>query len=145
MHRRDPDLSAEGSGGEGRLDISHCREELRDQALVVGEKDLIADVDEGDLAGRVERDDVRLDPLSRHVGIGGEAGNVAVGDSDDDADSGVGQGLDDGRIGSIEADLLDGGGLEELRGGRRRREVVGDLAVVDADEGLRHCGTESGD
>lgn len=121
------------------MDISHGGEELRDEALIVGEKDLVADVDEVDVAGRVEGEDIRVHPLSRRVRIGGEGRDVAVGCADGDCDSGAGEGLDDGRVGAVEPDALDGGGLEELGGGRRWREVIGDLAVVDADEGLRIC------
>ena len=36
-------------------------------------------------------------------------------------------------------DFSNGGGFEEIGRGLRRRKVVGDLAVVHADEGLRLC------
>ena len=140
MDGRDPDFAAKARGGEGGLEISHRRKELRDENLVAEGEDLVADGDEGDLAGGVEGEDVRVDPLSGGVGIGSQAGDVAG--TDDDLDAGAGEGGDDGRIGAVEADPLDRSGAEEVGSGRRRREVVGDLAVVDADEGLRLCKTD---
>lgn len=140
MDGRDPDFAAETGRGEGGLEISHRRKELRDECLVSEGEDLVADGDEGDVAGGVEGEDIRIDPLSGGVGIGGQAGDVSG--ADDDLHAGAGEGGDDGRIGAVEADLLDRSGAEEVGGGRRRREVVGGLAVVDADEGLRLCKTD---
>lgn len=119
------------------MDISHCRNELRHEISVAGGQDLVADGDQSDVASRVVRKHIRVDPLCGGGEIGGEAGNVAVGGADDDTDAGVSEGSENHRIGAVEADFSDGGGLEELDGGLRRREVVGDLAVVYADEGLR--------
>lgn len=112
-------------------------------AVKAARADLIADVDEHDVAGGVEGQDIGADPLSRGVGIGGERGDVSVGGSYHDPDAAVGQGLDDGRIRAIKPDLSDCGRPEKFGGGLRWREVVGHLPIVDPNERLRSCAADS--
>lgn len=77
--------------------------------MVAGGQHLVTDGDEGNVAGLVVRQHVRVHPLSRRVGIGGQARNVAVRGADDDSDAGIGQGFDDPGIGAVETDFSDGG------------------------------------
>lgn len=60
--------------------------------------DLVADIDEDDVGGGIEREDIGADPLRGDVEIGGEGWEISIGYSDDDSDAGSGQGLDDGGI-----------------------------------------------
>lgn len=96
--------------------------------------DLVADGDKDDVARRVEREDIRVNPLTRHVGIGRQRRYVSIGSSDDDPNSRVGERSYDCGIGAVEAHLSDGCGAQELSGGLWRRQVVGDLAVVYTDK-----------
>jgi hypothetical protein len=123
------------------LDIPHGRKELRDQALIRGHHDLVADGDERDVAGGVVGDHVRVHPCSRRVRVGGQRRNLAVGSTDDDSDAGASEGLDDSTVGAVEPDFSNSRGLEEVRGRRRGWKVVGDLAIVHTDERLRFCNT----
>lgn len=62
---------------------------------------LVADIDENDFGGRIERNDVGVDPLKSDVEIGGERWEIAVSNSDDDFDAGAGQRFDDGGISAV--------------------------------------------
>lgn len=137
MHGGDLDFAAQTVGIEGILEILHRRKQLGHQIPVVVRHHLVADIDEYDFAGRVEGEDVSGDPVLGEGRVGCHTRNVGVGYSDHDPDSGVGEGLDDCRVRPVESDLLDCRRLEELRRRLRRREIVGDLAVVHSDERLR--------
>lgn len=100
---------------------------------------LVADGDENNFTGRVVRQDVGLDPLSGGVWIRSEGGNVTVGGADDDADSGIGQGLNDSRICAVEPYFLDGSRLQELGRSRGWRQIIRHLPIVNPYKRLRSC------
>lgn len=52
--------------------------------------DLVADIDEDDVGGGIEREDIGADPLRGDVEIGGEGWEISVGYSNDDSDAGSG-------------------------------------------------------
>jgi hypothetical protein len=130
----DPYLASKGCRVEGILDIPHGRKELRNQALIHGHHDLVANGDERDVAGGVVGDHVRVHPSSRGVRIGGQRRNLAVGSTDDDSDAGSSKGLDDSTVDAIEPNFSNSCGLEEVRSRCRRWKVVGNLAVIHTNE-----------
>lgn len=76
-------------------------------------------------------------------GVGADVGDAGVLDGDDEVNAGVGEGLEDFGVGVVDFDLVDEGGLEELRHFFRRGEVVSEGAVVHAhggDRGGEECG-----
>lgn len=132
------DLDA-GVGRDGSLEVLHGREELRVEGGVAGVEEFVADGYDRDCGAGDEGGHVGGNPLGGEGRVGGELGDVGIGGADDDGDVGAGEGLDEVGVGAVEADFGDGGGLEELGCDRRRREVVGHLAVVHSDKWLRTC------
>jgi hypothetical protein len=73
-----------------------------------------------------------------NLGLGGgefgQGGNVAISNGDDHGDAGVGESVEDVRVGVEYLNAADGGlGFEKGGDFGRWWEVVGDGAVVDAD------------
>jgi hypothetical protein len=94
--------------------------------------DLGADGDVGDHGGRVVGQDAVLEP---GVDVGlvlREGEEVGVGDADHELDAGVSEGLYDVDVAVVDAHVLDGLILDELRHLVRRRQVVGVAPVADA-------------
>lgn len=113
------------------VDGLHCGEEIRHELGVVAAEDFVADEDEGDFGLREVRGDVLLDPILGLERVS-HVGEELVSEADDEVDLGVGEGLEDVGIGVVEFDSADVEGLEEHRYSGWGRQVVGDLAVVDA-------------
>lgn len=138
----DDDFTVEAEGGEGGMEVVHGGDEAAGERGGVGpSKDLVADSDGGDLGGWVECLDVGADPGEGLVGISSDGGETTVWKTDDELDAAVGEGMEDGRVSVIEADTADADGGEEAGNELGRGQVVGDAAVVDADEG---CGCGGG-
>lgn len=76
--------------------------------------------------------DVGFDPGEGLFRIS-DPGQVLVSKADDKLDAGVGEGLEDAGIGVVEFDPGGANGFDEGDNGLRVGEVVGDLAVVDAE------------
>lgn len=131
MRAGDGDLLVQAGLLECGVHISHCRhDEPGDVDGALG--DLGADGDVGNHGGRVVGEDAVLEP---GVDVGlvlREGEEVRVGDADHELDAGVGEGLDDVNVGVVDAHVLDGLLLDELRHLVRRRQVVGVAAVADA-------------
>ena len=103
---------------------------MHDQTLVRGGKDFITDCDVVDLGPGVKWQNVIGDP-----GQGGEefgqGWNIAISDGDDHKDAGVGEGVEDVRVGIEYLHAVDGGLCFEKCGDFGRWwEVVGNSAVV---------------
>ena len=131
MSAGDGDLLVQAGLLECGVHISHGRHDKCrgvDGAL----SDLGANGDVGDHGGRVVGEDAVLEP---GVDVGlvlREGEEVGVGDADHELDAGVGEGLDDVDVGVVDAHVLEGLLLDELRHLVRRRKVVGVPAVADA-------------
>lgn len=118
---------------EGGVEGFHGGYEVGDEVLVVGVHDLVADEDGVDTGFGVEGGDVGGDPAAGGGELG-ERGDVAVGHRDGHANAGVSEGAEDVGVGVEDLDAVDGClGLEEVGDLGRRREVVAEGAVVDAD------------
>lgn len=126
---------------EGILDILHSGQDIRDEVLIPWGHDFVANINDDDFASRVESQDIRSDPLTSVIRVGSQRRNITVSDADYYSYPGVRQRLDYRRIGAVKPDFLDSSRPEEVRRRWWRREVVGYLAVVDADERLCICKT----
>lgn len=89
MDGGDLNLPAQRCGIEGVLDILNRRNQLRNQALVAGGQDFVADGDENDVACRIERGHVGVDPALGEILVGCKTRDVAVGRFDNNSDAGV--------------------------------------------------------
>ena len=106
---------------------------MRYEILVGSGENLIPDGDVVDPSVGVKRKNVNGDPRLSG-GEFGEGWNVTVNDGNSEGDAGAGEGTKDIGIGVKDLDSIDGGlGFEEGSDLGRRREVVGNRAIVDAD------------
>lgn len=128
----DGHLVVQAEGDEGGVEGLHCREKGSDQDRVVAGEHLVADGDGGDPGGGQVGLEVGFHP-SEGGGGGDEAWYAPVGKADDDLHAGAGEGAEDGGVGVVKLDAGGSQGEEEGDDIRRRREVIGDLAVIHAD------------
>lgn len=106
---------------------------MRYENLVGGGENLIPDGDVVDQSVGVKRKNVNCDPRLSGGELG-EGRNVTVCDGNSEGDAGTGEGTKDILVGVKDLDAIDGGlGFEEGSDLGRRREVVGNRAIVDAD------------
>lgn len=99
---------------------------------VVGGEDLVADGDGGDVGVGEEGLDVGLDPGESVLGVP-HLGQELVAQADRELDAGPGEGAEDALVRVVELDPGRPDRLHQRHRVVRRRQVVGDLAVVDAD------------
>lgn len=127
----DGDLLVQAGLLECRVHIAHGRHnETGDIDGALGY--LGSDSDVGDHGGRVVWEDAVLEP-GVDVGLILRKGEeVGVGDADHELYAGVGEGLDDVDVGVVDAHILDGLLLDELRHLVWSRQVVRVAAVADA-------------
>lgn len=78
-----------------------------------------------------------MNPLSGEIRVGGKRRDISVGSTDHNPDPGIRQRFYDSRIRSVQPHLLNARWLNKFHRLCRRREVVGNLAVVYTDKSLR--------
>lgn len=130
MRRGDLDATVERGGDEGGVKGLHRRDQISDEEVTSGGDNFVSDEDADDVGCWEVRLDVIGDPL---VGEGeiGEVWDLVVGDGDGDGNTGVSEGSENLRICVEESNAVNDGGMEEeLRHFTRRRQIVGECAVV---------------
>lgn len=130
---------------ESVVECFHRRNEVANEVLVGGGHDLIPNGDIVDLGAGVERQDVGSDPVASGREFR-DCWDVAVANGNRDADAGVSEGSKNIGVAVEDFDLVDGGpGFEKVGDLGRRRKVIGESAIVNAD-GIGGGGEEkSGD
>lgn len=102
---------------------------------VVSSQVLVAHGNCDDRGGRNEGGDAGGEPLISGGSGGAYVGDVVVFNGNDEVNAGVGKGLEDLRVGVVDLDFVNKGGLEELGYSLGGREVVSEGAVVNSDGG----------
>lgn len=134
MRGGDLDGAVEVGGNESRVDVAESRDEERGGIGESGE-DLGADGDGGDVDGGDVGNDVAGDPVGGSgVGLAYRE-DLLVGDGDGNANAGVGERRQHGRVGVVETDVVDVLRFQQRRHLRRRRHVGERHADVDANVG----------
>lgn len=111
----------------------HSWDEVRDELLASPVQYLIADEDPDDPRLRVEGCNVIGDPLASKGDLR-EGGDVTIAGGDGKGYPGVREGADNIRVGIVDFDAVDDRlCLDEVGNLGRRREVVPEGAIVDAD------------
>lgn len=111
----------------------HGGNKVGDLNFVSPVNDLIADRDVVDPRPRMERLDVLRHPPPRRPGVG-QPDDLAVADRDSHGDPAAREGAEDVGVGVEELHAVDARlRPQEVRHLRRRRQVVAERAVVDAD------------
>lgn len=129
---RHHNLLVEVEGNESGVDTFHGGKEIGGESGVVEGKNLISDGNASDLSSGQVALNVCLDPGQGLLGVP-HSGQVLVAQADDELHAGVGEGLEDSRIGVVKLDAGDADGFDEWDDGLRVGKVIGDLSVVDAE------------
>ena len=106
---------------------------MANEVLIGGGHDFIPDGDIINLRAGVERQDMGSNPVASRREFRHRR-NVSVADGDRDADSGTSEGSENIGVGVEDFDLVDcGPGFEKVGDLGRRREVIRESAIVNAD------------
>ena len=120
-------------GDESIVEGSHGSDKAENHVTVAPVEDFAANEYVIDFGLRMKRFDFVDNPLTSKVDVF-ERYDVAVGGGDGEGDAGVGEGPDDFWVHIEDLDAVDGCPCLEKVGHRgRRREVVADGSIVDAD------------
>jgi hypothetical protein len=131
MWRGELDLAVEAEHPERVVHVDDGADERLGEPGVAAAQHLVADGDADDARGRVVRLHVLVQPVHRLARVGGHVLEELVGDGHHEVEPAAPERVQHLVLGVVDLHVPDPGQLQQPHHVLRRRQVVGDAAVVD--------------